>query len=109
MLFLSIPYLSVRIATSRSEVTRNLKPNFGEVPVITSKRQFVSLITFFVLIMFLFLIITVTCYVNLMGPHRLPSPVYPASCIQMNYWIVLLLLYLVFGLMLIMVYDHVPL
>jgi hypothetical protein len=31
-----------------------------------------------------------------MEPNRLPSLVYPTPCIQMNYWIVLLLLYQVF-------------
>ena len=38
-----------------------------------------------------------------MGPNRLPSLVYPASCIQMNYLVVLLLFYLRFGLMLHMI------
>jgi hypothetical protein len=41
-----------------------------------------------------------------MRPNRLPSFVYPASCIQMNYWVVFLLLYLVLGLMLYVNYDH---
>jgi hypothetical protein len=43
---------------SESEVVRNL---LGEVPRVSPKRQVVSLITFFDLIMFLFLIITMTC------------------------------------------------
>jgi hypothetical protein len=42
-----------------------------------------------------------------MGPNRLPSFVYPTPCKQMNYRIVLLLLYLVLGLILYMNYDHV--
>jgi hypothetical protein len=41
-----------------------------------------------------------------MGPNRLPSIVYPTPCKHMNYWVVLLLLYLVLGLMLCMNYDH---
>jgi hypothetical protein len=41
-----------------------------------------------------------------MGPNRLPSFVYPTPCKQMNYWVVLLLLYVVLGLMLYMNYDH---
>jgi hypothetical protein len=44
-----------------------------------------------------------------MGPNRLPSFVYPTLCIQMIYWVVLLLLFLVFGLMILMDYDHVSL
>jgi hypothetical protein len=35
-----------------------------------------------------------------------PSFVYATPCKQMNYWVVLLLLYLVLGLMLYMNYDH---
>jgi hypothetical protein len=42
----------------------------------------------------------------LMGPNELPSFVYPASYVQMNYWVVLLLLYLVLKLMLYMNYGH---
>jgi hypothetical protein len=41
-----------------------------------------------------------------MGPNRLPSSVYHIPCIQMNYWVVLLLFYVVLGLMLYMDYDH---
>jgi hypothetical protein len=44
-----------------------------------------------------------------MGPNRLPSFVYPTPCKQMNYWVGLLLLYLILGLMLYLKYDHVPL
>jgi hypothetical protein len=45
----------VCFATNRSEVmTRSLKPKFWEVPEITSKRQVVSVITFFDLIIFKF-------------------------------------------------------
>jgi hypothetical protein len=44
-----------------------------------------------------------------MGPNKLPNLVYPTPCIQMNYWVVLLLLYIVLGLMSLMIYDHVPL
>jgi hypothetical protein len=51
MLFLSIPCLSVYIATNRSEVTRNLKPNLEKYLELHPKRQVVSLITFFDLIM----------------------------------------------------------
>jgi hypothetical protein len=42
-----------------------------------------------------------------MGPNRLPSFVYPTPCRLMNYWVVLLLLYLVLGLILYRNYDHV--
>jgi hypothetical protein len=41
-----------------------------------------------------------------MGPNRLPSFVYPIPCKQMNFWVVLRLLYLVLELMLYMNYDH---
>jgi hypothetical protein len=41
-----------------------------------------------------------------MGPNRLPSFVYPTPCIQMNYWVVLLFLYLVLKIMLYVTYDH---
>jgi hypothetical protein len=41
-----------------------------------------------------------------MGPIRLPNFVYHISCKQVNYWVVLLLLYLVLGLMLYMNYGH---
>jgi hypothetical protein len=44
-----------------------------------------------------------------MEPDRLPGFIYSAYCIQMNYWIVLLLLYLVFGLIILMNYGHVSL
>ena len=37
-----------------------------------------------------------------------PSIVYPPPCKQMNYWVDLLLFYLVLGLMLHLNYDHVP-
>jgi hypothetical protein len=37
-----------------------------------------------------------------------PSFVYPTPCRQMNYWLDLLLLYLVLGLMLHLNYGHVP-
>jgi hypothetical protein len=60
MLGVSIICLFACIAMSTGEVTRNLKSNFGETPRIASKRQVVSLITFFDLIIFMFLIITVT-------------------------------------------------
>jgi hypothetical protein len=43
---------------SRRKVTRNLKPNLGEVLGVAPKRQVVSLITFFDLIMFMILSIT---------------------------------------------------
>jgi hypothetical protein len=41
-----------------------------------------------------------------MGPNSLLSFVHPTSCKQMSYWIVLLLLYLILGLMLHLNYDH---
>jgi hypothetical protein len=41
-----------------------------------------------------------------MGPNRLSSFVYPTPCIQMNSWVVFLLLYLILELMLYMNYDH---
>jgi hypothetical protein len=43
----------------------------------------------------------------MMGPNRLPSFVYPTPYKQMNFWVVLLLLYLVLELILYMNYDHV--
>jgi hypothetical protein len=42
----------------------------------------------------------------MMGPNMLLSFVHPIPCKQMNYWVVLLLLYLVLGLMVYMNYDH---
>jgi hypothetical protein len=41
-----------------------------------------------------------------MGPMGFPSLVYPPPCKQMNYWVDLLLLYLVLEKM--FHYDHVP-
>jgi hypothetical protein len=41
-----------------------------------------------------------------MRPNRLSSFVYRTPCIEMNYWVVLLLLYLVLRLMLPTNYDH---
>jgi hypothetical protein len=41
-----------------------------------------------------------------MGPNRLPSFVYPTPCMQMNYWVVLLMLYLDLGVILHMNHDH---
>jgi hypothetical protein len=41
-----------------------------------------------------------------MGPNKLPNFVYSIPCKQMKYWVVLLLLYLVLGLMIYMNYDH---
>jgi hypothetical protein len=95
MLFLPILYLSICIATGRSEVTRNLKPKLEEVPDVAPKKQVMSLITFSDLIMFIIVNHHGTVRLNLMGPNRLPSFVYPTPCKQMNYWVVLLLLYLV--------------
>jgi hypothetical protein len=40
-----------------------------------------------------------------MGPNRLSSFVYPTPCIQMNYWVVLLLLYLILGVILYVNHD----
>jgi hypothetical protein len=42
-----------------------------------------------------------------MGPNRLPSFVYLTPWKQMNYWVVLLFLYLVLRLMLYVNYDRV--
>jgi hypothetical protein len=42
-----------------------------------------------------------------MGPNRLPNLVYLTPCILMNYWVVLILIYLVLGLILHMNYNHV--
>jgi hypothetical protein len=41
-----------------------------------------------------------------MGPNKLPNFVYSIPCKQIKYWVVLLLLYLVLGLMIYMNYDH---
>jgi hypothetical protein len=43
-----------------------------------------------------------------MGPNKLPSFVYPTPCIETNYWVLLLVLYLVFRLMILMIHvgDH---
>jgi hypothetical protein len=46
---------------------------------------------------------------KLMGPNRLPNFAYPTPCKQINYWVVLLMLYLVSGLMIFIIHDHVPL
>jgi hypothetical protein len=43
---------------------------------------------------------------NLMRPNRLSSFVSPTPCIRINYWVVLLLLYMILGLMLYINYDH---
>jgi hypothetical protein len=53
MLFLSILCLFVCIATSRSEVTRDLKTKLEKYLELHPKRQVVSLITFFNPIMFM--------------------------------------------------------
>jgi hypothetical protein len=44
----------------------------------------------------------------LWDPIGFPSIVYPTPCKQENYWVDLLLLYLVLGLMLHLNYNHVP-
>jgi hypothetical protein len=69
---------------------------FGEIPGISSLRQVVPLITLLCLIMFsgnhcdkIRLI--------LWDPIGFPSFVYPTRCKQKNYWVDLLLLYLVLG------------
>jgi hypothetical protein len=59
MLFVSIICLFACIATSRSGVTKNLKPKQGKVSGIASKRQVVSLITFVDLMMFMIMLIIV--------------------------------------------------
>jgi hypothetical protein len=41
-----------------------------------------------------------------MGPNKLSSFVHSTPYIQMNYWVVLLLLYLVLSVILYMNYDH---
>jgi hypothetical protein len=41
-----------------------------------------------------------------MGTNRLPSFVYPTPYIRMNYWVVLLLLNLVLGVILYVNHDH---
>jgi hypothetical protein len=56
------------IATSSSVVTSHLKTKLVKYLGISSLRQVVPLITFLYLIMFL--LITVICLVNLMGPNR---------------------------------------
>jgi hypothetical protein len=89
--------------------TRNLKPNFGDISkqqVVASKRQVMSLIIFFDLIIFMIMLITAAQIGYLLGPNRLPSFVYPTPCIQMNYWVAMLLLYLVEGSTLYLNYDH---
>jgi hypothetical protein len=52
------------------------------------------------------MIIIVASLGKLMGPNWLPSFVYPIPCKKMNYWVVLLLLYLVLELMLYLNFDH---
>jgi hypothetical protein len=42
-----------------------------------------------------------------MEPNRLPNLVYLTPCILMNYWVVLILIYLVLGLILHINYNHV--
>jgi hypothetical protein len=58
----------VCIATSSSKVMSHLKTKLVKYLGISRLRQVVPLITFLYLIMFL--LITVTCQVNLMGPNR---------------------------------------
>jgi hypothetical protein len=41
-----------------------------------------------------------------MGSNKLPSFVYPTPCVQMNYWVVLLLVYLIEESTLYLNYDH---
>jgi hypothetical protein len=49
----------------------------------------VSLITFFDLIMFMIITMTLLGLI-LMGPNRLPSFVYHTPGVQINYWVLLL-------------------
>jgi hypothetical protein len=66
-----------------------------------------SLITLLYLIMFSvnhYDLLRLICW-DLIG---FPSFSYPIPCKQLNYWVDLLLLYLVLGLMLRLNYDHVP-
>jgi hypothetical protein len=94
-------------STSSSEVTSQPKTKLVKYVGISSLRQVVLLITLLYLIMF---------SVNHCDMLRLirwdligfPSFVFPTPYRQMNYWIDLLLLYLVLGLMLHLNYDHVP-
>jgi hypothetical protein len=87
--------LIVCIATSSSEVTRNLKTKLEKYLELHQKGKLCPLITPFYLIMFainqcdmLKLIWWDLCF---------SSIVYPSPCKQMNYWVDLLLLYLVLG------------
>jgi hypothetical protein len=69
----------------------------GEVPRISSHRQVVPLITLLYLIMFS------GNHCDMLrliwwDPIGFPSFVYPTPCRQMNYWVYLLLLYLVLGI-----------
>jgi hypothetical protein len=96
-------YVLLRVAARSRETRRQL----GEVPRVAPKRQVMPLITLFYLIMF---------FVNHCDMLRLTwwdligfsSFVYPIPCKQLNYWVVLLLHYLVLGSMLHLNYDHVP-
>jgi hypothetical protein len=86
--------LYVCIATFSSEVTSHLKSKL--VPGISSPRQVVPLITPLYLIMFIFNHCDMLRLIwwDLIG---FPSIVYPSPCKHMNYWVVLLLLYLILG------------
>jgi hypothetical protein len=94
-------------STSSSEVTSQQKTKLVKYLGISSLRQVVLLITLLYLIMF---------SVNHCDMLKLirwdligfPSFVFPSPCRQKNYWVDLLLLYLVLGLLLHLNYDHVP-
>jgi hypothetical protein len=109
MLFVSISYILVCIAISRSEVTRKLKPNFGEAP-----EQLDSHVKGKLRPWSHFLPNNIYDHVNHCGTVRLNwwdligyLVLFTLHLAHMKYWVVLLLLYLVFRLMILMNYDHV--
>jgi hypothetical protein len=86
--------LFVCFATSSSEVTRNLKINLEKYLGISRLKQVVPLITFLYLRMFP---INHRDMLRLIwwDPIGFLSIIYPTPCKQKNYWVDLLLLYLV--------------
>jgi hypothetical protein len=93
----------VCIAMNSSDVTNHLKTNL--VPGYLESKASCALDHFY---------LPNNVHVNHCDMHRLiwwdligfPRLVYPRPCLSLNFWVVLLLLYLVLGL--ILHYDHVP-
>jgi hypothetical protein len=100
---ISIIFLIVCIATSRGEVTRNQKPNFWVNIWTTGYCKYKASSTLDDHSSLPNNVLVNQCDMLrfiLWGLIGYPSFVYPTPCKQMNYWVDLLLLYLVLGLIL---------